>query len=163
MMRRTLETGTSSESLSPQAFRSTGELEASSAALQRTIRIAGKRDLVSVKEAAAIFGVTERTVRRWLASGKMPQRVQVGREKKFSMQDIEAEIKLDAFELITLTQASELLGRSRRTVLRWLAAGRMPTRIRRGKEQKFRFDDILWLSEKNKARENAAYTPPKSI
>jgi excisionase family DNA binding protein len=163
MIRRTLEAGTSSEPPSPRAFRSTGGLEASSTAPQRTIRVAGKRDLVSVKEAAAIFGVTERTVRRWLASGKMPQRVQVGREKKFSMQDIEAEIKLDAFELITLTQASELLGRSRRTILRWIAAGRMPTRIRRGKEQKFRFDDILWLSEKNKARENAAYTPPKSI
>jgi excisionase family DNA binding protein len=114
---------------------------------RRAIKVLGQTDLVSAKQAAAIFGVTERTVRRWLASGKLPQRVGDGREKKFSREDIEKEVKLDAFELITLTEASELLGRSRRTLLRWIAAGKMPSRLRRGNNQKFRFVDILWLRE----------------
>jgi excisionase family DNA binding protein len=113
----------------------------------------GQTDLVSTKQVADIYGVTERTVRRWLASGKMPQRVEVGREKKFSKEDIVAELKLDTFELITLTEASDLLGRSRRTLLRWIAAGKMPPRIRRGNDRKFRYADILWLREQSSALE----------
>jgi excisionase family DNA binding protein len=131
-------------------FPSLGALErtkASSDATRRAKKVLGQTELVSVKQSATIFGVSERTVRRWLASGRMPQQVQVGRERKFYRKDIEEEIKLDSFELITLTEASELLGRSRRTLLRWIASGKMPARIRRGKEQKFKYADILWLRE----------------
>jgi excisionase family DNA binding protein len=106
-----------------------------------------KTDLIFTKDAAAILGVSERSVRRWVASGKMPQRVPEGREKKFRKEDIEAEIKLDAIELVALSEASEILDRSVRTLRRWIASGKMPVRIKRGRELKFRYADVLWLKE----------------
>jgi excisionase family DNA binding protein len=60
-------------------------------------KVLSQAGLVSTKHAATIFGVTERTVRRWLASGRMPQQVQAGRERKFCKEAIEAEIKMDVF------------------------------------------------------------------
>lgn len=115
--------------------------------MSRASKIVVQQELISTKEAAAIFSVTERTIRRWLASGKMPQRVKAGREKKFRRAELETEIKLDAFELITLAQASEILKCSVRTLRRWIASGKMPERIKRGRELKFRYADILWLKE----------------
>jgi excisionase family DNA binding protein len=144
------EDSTSKGSVFPNSTTSLGLVERREASSDTTLRVKqvlGQAALISTKQAASIFGVTERTVRRWLASGRMPQQVQVGREKKFCKEAIEAEIKMDVFETITLTEASKLLGRSNRTILRWIASGKMPGRIKRGNENKFRYTDILWLRE----------------
>ena len=44
---------------------------------------------LSVKETAAYLEVTVRTIRRWLAEGKMPEQVKVGRERRYRLLDIQ--------------------------------------------------------------------------
>ncbi len=96
--------------------------------------------LIATKEAAEKFGVTERTVRRWIAAGKMPTRVNDGREKKFRTEDIE--LKMSG---VTIQEAAEALCVTVRTVRRWIAAGKMPPRTNEGKKMKFRRVDIQAL------------------
>jgi len=44
--------------------------------------------LMSVEELAEVFGVSRVTIRRWRRSGKL-QAVQVGRELRFRLSDVE--------------------------------------------------------------------------
>ena len=43
---------------------------------------------LSFKATAAYLGVTVRTLRRWEAAGKMPERIKVGREQRYRLLDI---------------------------------------------------------------------------
>lgn len=44
---------------------------------------------LSVVETAAYLEVTVRTIRRWQADNKMPERVKVGRERRYRLLDIQ--------------------------------------------------------------------------
>jgi len=92
---------------------------------------------MTFKDAARKLDVTVRTMRRWVAAGKMPPRIKDGREKKFLIEDIE----MKAAE-VTIEEAAELTGVTVRTLRRWLAAGKMPTRTTTGRRMKFRRADI---------------------
>lgn len=94
-------------------------------------------NFITFKDAARKLGVTVRTMRRWVAAGKMPTRIKDGREKKFLIKDIE----MKAAE-IPIEEAAELLGVTVRTLRRWVAAGKMPTRTLTGRRMKFRRADI---------------------
>ena len=101
--------------------------------------------LIALQEAAVILGASERTVRRWVAAGKMPRRFEEGRGKKFRLVDIEAMVKTESINLITLKQAAEMLGVTERTVRRWVAARKMPPRTKKGRDKKFWRADIQAL------------------
>jgi excisionase family DNA binding protein len=78
----------------------------------------------------------------------MPPRFDEGRSKKFRLSDIEAMVKTDStasIELITLQEAAQMLGMTARTARRWVAAGKMPPRISKGKHKKFWRADIQAL------------------
>jgi excisionase family DNA binding protein len=47
-------------------------------------------DLVDVKRAAVLLGVSVRTVRRWTWAGRMPCRVKHGHRMKFHEADLQA-------------------------------------------------------------------------
>lgn len=97
-------------------------------------------ELITLREAARLLGVTERTARRWIAAGRMPHRFKEGQDKKFRRADIEAEA-----ELLTIHQAGEVLGRSVRTLRRWLADGKLSPWVWRGREMRFRRVDLMRL------------------
>jgi excisionase family DNA binding protein len=104
--------------------------------------------LITLKQAAEMLGVTKRTVLRREGAGKMPPRFEAGRGKRFRFADIEAMVKTnftDSIELITLKEAAEMLGTHERTIRRWVAAGKMPPRIGKGKAKKFWRTDIQSL------------------
>ncbi len=44
----------------------------------------------TIKQAAAMLGVSVRTVRRWEAAGKMPERSKHGRRKTYRATDVRA-------------------------------------------------------------------------
>jgi excisionase family DNA binding protein len=102
-------------------------------------KVAG--DLVSIEEAAKTFGVTVRTLRRWVAAGKMPGRIKDGREKKFRAHDLD-----EKSSAVTIQEAAEYLGVTVRTLRRWVAAGKMPARTSEGNKLKFRRADIAALT-----------------
>jgi excisionase family DNA binding protein len=104
--------------------------------------------LITLIQAAEILGLHERTVRRWVSAGKMPPRIKKGRVKKFPRADIEAMVKTNtthSTEFITLTEAAQMLGMTERTVRRWVSAGKMPPRIKKGNAKKFWRADIQAL------------------
>jgi predicted DNA-binding transcriptional regulator AlpA len=47
-------------------------------------------ELITIKQAAQMLGVTVRTVRRREAAGQMPERIKHGRNKKYRRANIEA-------------------------------------------------------------------------
>jgi excisionase family DNA binding protein len=52
--------------------------------------LAGHRPLVSIGEAARIFGVNPRTLRRWEADGKIRSQRTLGGHRRYDRADIEA-------------------------------------------------------------------------
>lgn len=55
---------------------------------------------------------------------------------------LEVNNKRDGEGLVTIEQAAKRLNVSVRTVMRWVAAGKMPPRVKDGREKKFRVCDI---------------------
>jgi Helix-turn-helix domain len=88
-MIRHIHTGGASEPRCPaRKVKENGISRDLSNAPRRAIKVLGQTDLISTKQVADIFGVTERTVRRWLASGKLPQRVEWSVARRNSLKKI---------------------------------------------------------------------------
>jgi excisionase family DNA binding protein len=60
--------------------------------LQKTMNDWGVvlRDMVTIEQTAELLGVSVRTVRRWVAEGKMPEQYCRGHRKNFLRRDLEA-------------------------------------------------------------------------
>jgi excisionase family DNA binding protein len=105
-------------------------------------------ELITIRQAAEVLGITVRTANRWVAAGEMPNRIKDGRTKKFRREDIVRKAKAEFVELITLDEAAKMLNLSIRTLRRWVAAGKMPARTKRGTQKKFWRAEIEQLMNK---------------
>lgn len=59
-------------------------------ALEKAKESAAAFNLISIKRAAAMLGVSLRTMRYWQARGRMPERIKHGHRLKYRLSDIQA-------------------------------------------------------------------------
>jgi len=94
---------------------------------------------LTIKEAASLLGVSEKTLRRWEAKGiiKAPQRIN-GNQRSYDLEDIQ---KLQD-NYITIGQAAEKLNISIATLRRWEQKGLIAPKRTDGNQRRYDISDI---------------------
>lgn len=121
-------------------------------------------DLLSIKQAAELMGITEKTLYARYYAGKEPQPISVDGKIRFKRLDIEAYLADSRRDdLLTVEEAAKIIGIKPKVLYSRACRGLLPRHIKVGKQIRYRKEDVEAYSKENIAIAEAEFEAEQKV